>query len=60
MGEPFHKKALHGLTNFFGQMFGGMFYMETNDQVMQGGKLMVKRFQRPKFVFSLIDHYLGY
>ena len=24
----------------------GMFYMGTNDQIMQGGMLMVKRFQR--------------
>ena len=30
----------------FGQMFGGMFYMGTNDQIMQGSKLMVERFQR--------------
>ena len=27
--------------------FLDMFYMGTNDQIMQGGKLMVKRFQRP-------------
>ena len=45
-GNFFHKKALQGGTNFFGQIFGGMFFMGTNDQIMQGGKLMVKRFQR--------------
>ena len=27
-------------------IFGEMFYMGTNDQIMQGEKLMVKRFQR--------------
>ena len=41
----FHKKALHGETIFFGQIFGEMFYMGTNDQIMQGEKLMVKKFQ---------------
>ena len=45
-GNFFHKKALHGGTIFFGQFFWGMFYMRTKDQIMQGGKLMVKRFQR--------------
>ena len=30
----------------FEQMFGEMFYMGTNDQIMQGRELMVKRFQR--------------
>ena len=35
--------------------------METNDQIMQGGKLMVKRFQRSSQVsFPLIDPDLGY
>ena len=33
----FCKKVLHGGTNFFGQIYGGFFYMGTNDQVMQGG-----------------------
>ena len=42
----FRKKALHGGTNFLWQIYGAMFYMGTNDQIMQGGKLMVKRFQR--------------
>ena len=38
-----------------------MFYMRNNDQFMQGGKLMVKRFQRSSQVsFSLIDPDLGY
>ena len=29
-------KALHGGTNVFGQIDGGMFYMVTDDQIMQG------------------------
>ena len=45
-GNFFHKKVLHGGTNSCGQTFGGMFYMGTNDQITQGGKLVVKRFQR--------------
>ena len=49
MGELFHKKALHGGTNFFGQIFGSMFYMGTNDQIMRGG-----------LVFALVDPDLGY
>ena len=40
------KKALHEGTNFFGQIFLGMFYMGTNNQIMQGESLMVKRFRR--------------
>ena len=61
MGELFHKKALHGRKNFLGQISWGMFYMGTNDQIMQGGKLMVKRFQRSSQVsFPLIDPDLGY
>ena len=46
----FCKKVLHGGTNVFGQIYGrvgGLFYMQTNDQIMQRGKLIVKRFQRP-------------
>ena len=45
-GPFFDKKALHGRTNYSGQIFRGMFYMGTNDQIMQGKKLMVKKFQR--------------
>ena len=45
-GNFFHKNVLHGGASFFGQIFGGMLYMGTNDQVMQGGELVVKRFQR--------------
>ena len=38
-----------------------MFYMGTNDQIMQGEKLMVKMFQRPSQVsFPLIDADLYY
>ena len=33
----FRKKALHGGRNLSGQIYGGMFYMGTNDQIMQGG-----------------------
>ena len=36
MGELFCKKALHGGTNFFGQIYGGIFHMRTNGQIMQG------------------------
>ena len=35
--DPKEQEALHGGTNFFGQIYGGMFYMETNDQMVQGG-----------------------
>ena len=35
IGRLFLKKSLHGGANSFGQIYGGMFYMETNDQVMQ-------------------------
>ena len=61
-GETFcREKALHGGANFFGKIYGGMFYMGTNDQIMQGGKLMVLRFQRLSQVsFSLIDPDLSY
>ena len=55
-GECFRKKALLGRIHFLGQIYGRMFYMGTNDQIMQGGKLMVKRFQRLSQVsFPLID-----
>ena len=33
----FHKKALHGGTNFVGSIYPGMFNMGTNDQITQGG-----------------------
>ena len=37
-GNFVRKKALYGGTNFFGQINGGMmFYMGTNDRIMQGG-----------------------
>ena len=61
MGELFWQKALHGGTNVFRQIYGGMFYMGTNDQIMQGEKLMVTMFQRPSQVsFPLIDADLYY
>ena len=57
----FHKKALHGRTNFFGKIFGEMFYMGTNDQIMQGGSWWLSGFKaRIKLFFSLIDADLGY
>ena len=57
----FRKKALHGGRNLSGQIYGGMFYMGTNDQIMQGRKLMVKRFQSSSQVsFPLIDPDLSY
>ena len=60
-GECFRKKALLGRIHFLEQIYGRMFYMGTNDQIMQGGKLMVKRFQRSSQVsFPLIDPDLGY
>ena len=45
-GTFFHRKALHGGTNVLGQFFLEMFYMGTNDQIMQGGELIVKRLER--------------
>ena len=36
-GNFFLKKALHGGTKLLGQILEGMFYMGTNDQIMQGG-----------------------
>ena len=46
----------------FGQIFGGMFYMGTNHQIMQGGKLMVKSFKGwVKLIFPFIPLiFLGY
>ena len=59
--ELFYKKALHGGKNFFGQIFWEMFYMGTNDQIMQGGNKWLRGFKgRFKLVFTLIDHDLGY
>ena len=31
------KKALHVGANFFGKIYGRMFYMENNDQIIQRG-----------------------
>ena len=45
-GNLFHKKALDRGKNFLGQIYGGMFYTGTNDQIMQRGKIMGKRFQK--------------
>ena len=32
------KKAFHGGTNFFGKIYGGLFYTGSDDQIMQGGR----------------------
>ena len=32
----FLKKALHGERNLFGQTYEGIFYIGTNDEIMQG------------------------
>ena len=45
MGNFFRKKALHGGTIFLGQFFCGIFYMETNDQIMQGGSKWLRDFE---------------
>ena len=44
--QSFFIKTLHGGANFFGQFFREMFYMEINDQIMQGRKLMAKKFYK--------------
>ena len=44
-GTFFMKKVCMG-EQILGGNFWEMFYMGTNNQIMQGGKLMVKRFQR--------------
>ena len=59
-GTFFKKKLFMGEETFLGKFFLGMFYMENNDQIMQGRKLIVKRFQRSSQVFPLIDPDLGY
>ena len=57
----FRKKGLHEGTLFFGKCFGRMYYMGTNEQIMQRGKLMVKKLQRPNQVsFLLLDGDLDY
>ena len=63
MGELFFLKELCTGEQTFLRKFmgGGMFYMGTNDQSMQGEKLVVKRFQRSSQVsFPLTDLDLGY
>ena len=36
IGDFFLKKALHEETHLFRQTYGGMFYIGTNDKIMQG------------------------
>ena len=60
-GTFFAKKVLHGGTKVLGQIYGGIFYMGTNYQIMQGRTLMIKRFRRSiQVIFLLIDPELGY
>ena len=60
-GNLFREKALLKETNLFWSNLWGMFYMGANGQIIQAGKLMVKRFQRSSRVrFALIDPDLGY
>ena len=49
----FVKKLCIGGTNFFGQIYRGMFYMGTNDQIVQGESLWLLRSfkDRVKLVF---------
>ena len=56
LGKCYSKKDLHRGTNFSWQIYGGMFYMETNDQIMQGKSQWLRDFKgRVKLVFlSLI------
>ena len=50
-GNFLRKKASHGGKHFFGKIYGGMFYMVTNDHIMLGEKLMTEIFQRSCQVF---------
>ena len=60
----FAKRLCIGEQRFWSKFMGGgggLFYTGTNDQIMEGGKLMVKRFQRSSQVsFPLIYPDLGY
>ena len=48
MGEPFSKQRFAWGEKLWANFlaWGLIVYMGTNDQITQGGKLMVKRFQR--------------
>ena len=61
-GTFFAKKlCMREQAFFMGKCYGEMFYLGTIDQIMQGRKLMVKRFQRSSQVsFFLIDPDLSY
>ena len=61
-GTFFIKKLCIGEQTFFGQIFWGMFYMGTIDQIMQGGGVNGKRFERSssgKVLFSTGNIFLG-
>ena len=60
-GTFFIEKLCMGEQTFLDKFFGGMFYMGTNDQIMQGGSQWLRGFKgRVKLVFPLIDPDLGY
>ena len=60
-GRTFFAKKLCMGSKLFWANLWGVFYMGTNDQILQGGKLMVQRFQRPSQVsFPVIDPDLAY
>ena len=60
-GITFFVKMLAWGAKFFEKIYWGMFYMGTNDQIVQGRKLMVMRFQRSSQVsFPLIYPDLDY
>ena len=58
MGELFPQESFACGNKLFWANFWGMVYMGTNDQIMQGEKLMV--IGRVELFFSLIDPDLGY
>ena len=45
-GNVFAKKLCMGEQVFLGKFMGGMFYMGTNDQIIQGASQWLTRFQR--------------
>ena len=57
-GTFFKKKSFAWRTNFFGQIFWGMFYIGTNDQIMQEWLRGFKG--RVKLICPFIDPDLGY
>ena len=59
--SPLPLKSFAWVNKLFWAIFSGMFYMGTNHQIIQGGKLKVKRFQRSsQVIFSFYCPDLGY